>query len=264
MSDPEGVVWADNRVWVSTHGPAEERWITEYHDGEVTRAAIGALRQHDDFMFLVRDGEPQDYALALVAARRDLAKVTAERDAQAEELRSYRERVTLLAAERDEWKEQAVGPDGRWCCASPDSPCKTVAQLRDDLEAATTGREEAERDMEAFRRRLAATMIQPCACACTLCLEASDAGHQWRVETAPIMTEESDGHVRIEWRDDRRFTLVARSMLTHLVYAHNKGIRERAAIVAWHRRNLYRPDHWTGEDYADAIESGEHLAGDDE
>lgn len=48
--------------------------------------------------------------------------------------------------------------------------------------------------------------------------------------------------------------------------AYGKDMRqkERAAIVAWHRRNLYRPDHWTGEDYADAIESGEHLAGDDE
>lgn len=45
---------------------------------------------------------------------------------------------------------------------------------------------------------------------------------------------------------------------------YDGSIAERRAIVAWHRRNLYRPDHWTGEDYADAIESGEHLAGDDE
>lgn len=260
MSDPEGVVWADNRVWVSTHRAAEDRWITEYHGGEVTRATIGALRRHDDFMFLVRDGELQDYALALVVARRDLAKVTAERDAQAEKLSAYRETVTVLAAERDEWKEQAIGPDGKWCCASPDSPCKTTARLRDDLAAAAAGRVEAERDLEAFRRRLAATIIQPCTCVCTLCLEASSVGHQRRVQTDPVLTEESDGHVRIEWRDDRRSTLVARTMLTSLVDAHNRGIRERAAIVAWLRGTECDEDVAV----ANNIERGDHLGGNDE
>ena len=141
-----------------------------------------------------------------------------------------------------------------------------LAQAESERDAAEEWRRERDTwiaTCDKLREELAET-AGSCACGCTLCLEASSVGHQWRVETDPVMTEESDGHVRIEWRDDRRSTLVARSMLTHLVYAHIKGIRERAAIVAWHRRNLYRPDHWTGEDYADAIESGEHLAGDDE
>ena len=221
MSRPGDVVWADGRAWMRTDWDEKSRWITESIARPENRTTLKALKQHDDFRWLVRNGYRQinDYPLAHEAYRFQIANLT-ELLAQAEKERDAAEE---WRRERDTW-------------------IATCDKLREEL-AETAG---------------------SCACGCTLCLEASSVGHQWRVETDPVMTEESDGHVRIEWRDDRRSTLVARSMLTHLVYAHIKGIRERAAIVAWHRRNLYRPDHWTGEDYADAIESGEHLAGDDE
>ena len=45
---------------------------------------------------------------------------------------------------------------------------------------------------------------------------------------------------------------------------HCPYCEERAAIVAWLRRNKYQLEHEDGSDYADAIESGKHLRGDDE
>ena len=120
------------------------------------------------------------------------------------------------------------------------------------------------------------------------------------IPTEPLLHEDADGTVTLEWRDDRTATLVSREFLDHMVQAHNavnKGTvsnpawcrgyddgvaiglgtgegRERAAIVAWLREaqgSIRWPDEdgiritrWDGNEFADRIESAAHLRGDDE
>ena len=93
--------------------------------------------------------------------------------------------------------------------------------------------------------------------------------------TDPLIHQNANGTVTLEWRDDRTATLVGREFLDHMVASRNSattgtvsnpawrrgydaGINaERRAIVAWLRgRDLL--------DQADAIADGEHLGASDE
>ncbi|MDI9628078.1 MAG: hypothetical protein QM286_05980 [Acidobacteriota bacterium] len=95
--------------------------------------------------------------------------------------------------------------------------------------------------------------------------------------TDPLIHQNANGTVTLEWRDDRTATLVSREFLDHMVQAHNAvnkgtitnpawrrgydaGINaERRAIVAWLSSGEVCP---SPQVLAELIERGEHLLGD--
>lgn len=92
MSEPGDCVWADGRAWMRTDWDEKSRWITESIARPENRTTLKALKQHDDFRWLVRNGYRQinDYPLAHEAYRFQIANLT-ELLAQAEKERDAAE-----------------------------------------------------------------------------------------------------------------------------------------------------------------------------
>ena len=64
MSEPGDCVWADGRAWMQTDWDEKSRWITESIARLENRTTLKALKQHDDFRWLVKDGKRDGSDLA--------------------------------------------------------------------------------------------------------------------------------------------------------------------------------------------------------
>lgn len=104
MSEPGDVVWADGRTWMRTDWRERSRWITESNALPGNRTALRSLKAHDDFRWLVRNGEPwanrwgTNFRELLAAADSLVDQRTVERD--------------RMRDQRDKWEARAeVGVD---------------------------------------------------------------------------------------------------------------------------------------------------------
>ena len=159
MSRPGDVVWADGRAWMRTDWDEKSRWITESIARPENRTTLKALKQHDDFRWLVRDGYRQinDYPLAHEAYRFQIANLTEllaqaekERDAAA---KGYLEKVSELEDIRAELSGWSI-----WKTDEPEPPlAEQVRTLRDAWRDVANERDNAKRillDKTAFEEEV--------------------------------------------------------------------------------------------------------------
>ena len=256
MSRPGDVVWADGRAWMQTDWDEKSRWITESIARLENRTTLKALKQHDDFRWLVKDGELNS---ALPAQQAALAYNLGQQNQAEKAAASFRG----LVAERDEWQVDARKlrdeRDKVW--ADRNLVVNELADMTEARDAAAKGYLEKVSELEDIRAELSGWSI-------------------WKTDEPEPPLAEQVRTLRDAWRDvanerdnAKRILLDKTAFEEEVTKAANE---ERAAIVAWLRNcdgftrftvagaEGSSIAMWDKNDYADAVEHGGHLRDDDE